>query len=60
MSSQLLSSKDYFNSNEGTSFNLVSRLRMTAFFRLKMFDELVQEAGAIFAVEEQGLGCLRS
>ena len=53
MSERLLHSKDSNINNEGTSFNLVFRLRMIAFFRLKMFDELVQEAGVIIAAEEQ-------
>lgn len=65
MSEILLHSKDSNlninnSNNEGTSFNLVFRLRMVAFFRLKMFDELVQEAGVIITAEEQRISSLIS
>jgi hypothetical protein len=54
MSDQLLTSKDQsLPEEETTQFNLVFRLRMTAYFRLKMFDELVQEATAVLGTEEQ-------
>jgi hypothetical protein len=60
MSDQLLTSKDQsLFVNEGTQFNLVFRLRMNAFFRLKMFDELVQEATAVLTTEEHRINALR-
>lgn len=52
MSDQILAT----SSIEGIQFNLVFRLRMTAFFRLKMFDEIFQEATAALTFEEQCLG----
>lgn len=58
MSEKLLHSKDFMSNNEGSSFNLVFRLRMIAFFRLKMFDELVQEASILITTEEQRITSL--
>lgn len=52
MSDQILSTKDS-SGNEGSQLNIVFRLRMSAFFRLKMFDELLHEASTVLAFEEQ-------
>lgn len=61
MSEQLLASKDSSSfANEGTQFNIVFRLRMTAYFRLKMFDELVQEASSVLASEEQRISSIQN
>lgn len=58
MSEKLLHTTDSSFNPEISSFNLVFRLRMIAFFRLKMFDELVQEAGVAIADEENRISNL--
>jgi hypothetical protein len=61
MSEQLLASKDSSSfASESTQFNIVFRLRMTAYFRLKMFDELVQEASGVLAAEEHRISSLQN
>jgi hypothetical protein len=60
LSDQLLASKDLSFGSEGTQFNIVFRLRMTAYFRLKMFDELVQEASSVLLSEEQRISTLQN